>query len=218
MTKILLVEDHLVVRNGIKMLLESQDDLEVIGEVSDGLEALEFLTNNENPNLIVTDMGMEGMDGMTLIKIMNEQHPSINILVLSMVDQLSSVKEAFQSGAKGYVLKNANFSEVLFAIRHITDNGFYMSEQISMNLLQQTSVESKECVDKELLLKQLDITDREYEVLIHIANGLTNIEIADQLFLSKRTVEGHRFKLIEKLKAKNSAELVKVSFQMGLLV
>nr|WP_046673510.1 MULTISPECIES: response regulator transcription factor [Sphingobacterium]HAF35906.1 DNA-binding response regulator [Sphingobacterium sp.]KKO91420.1 hypothetical protein AAW12_10135 [Sphingobacterium sp. Ag1]OFV17013.1 two-component system response regulator [Sphingobacterium sp. HMSC13C05]QRQ63374.1 response regulator transcription factor [Sphingobacterium multivorum]SPZ84632.1 Nitrogen regulation protein C [Sphingobacterium multivorum] len=217
MIKILLVEDHMVVRNGIKLLLESQDGFEVVGEASNGKEALQFLNSNPVPDIVLTDISMEEMDGIELLHELKKQYPSIKVVILSMLNQINYVVEAFESGLAGYLVKNVGYNELLFGLNHIANGGRYMSEEIAMILLDQVrSGQSYAQVSGELQT-DFDISDRELEVLKLIAEGYTNIEIADKIFLSKRTVEGHRQNLIDKAGVKNTAHLVKFAFERGIL-
>ncbi|MGJ1240094.1 response regulator transcription factor [Sphingobacterium sp. G1-14] len=217
MIKILLVEDHMVVRNGIKLLLESQEGFEVVGEASNGKEALDFLRANPVPDIVLTDISMDEMDGMELLQILNTQYSSIKVVILSMLNQINYVIEAFESGLAGYLVKNVGYNELLFGLNHIAKGGRYMSEEIAMILLDQVrSGQSYAQIPGELQT-DFDISERELEVLKLIAEGYTNVEIADKIFLSKRTVEGHRQNLIDKAGVKNTAHLVKFAFERGIL-
>ena len=217
MIKILLVEDHMVVRNGIKLLLESQDDFEVVGEASNGREALNFLYTHTSPDIVLTDISMEEMDGMELLQQLKEAYPDVNVVILSMLNQINYVIEAFEYGLAGYLVKNVGYNELLFALKHIATGGRYMSEEISMLLLEQVRSGQTYIQSSTVLQMDFDISERELEVLKLIAEGYTNIEIADKIFLSKRTVEGHRQNLIEKAGVKNTAHLVKFAFEHGIL-
>ncbi len=215
--KILLVEDHMVVRNGIKLLLESQADFVVIGEASDGNEALQLLSNGLSPDIILTDISMDHMDGMELLRVIKVKYPSIKVVILSMLNQIHYVVEGFEQGLSGYLLKNVGYNELLFGLNHVANGGRYMSEEISMALLDHV-VSGQNYTDlSNHQQPAFDISEREMEVLKLIADGFTNVEIADKIFLSKRTIEGHRQSLIEKMNVKNTAELVKVAFQSGIL-
>ena len=207
----------MVVRNGIKLLLESQEDFKVIGEASDGEEALLQLANNLNPDIILTDISMDNMDGMEMLKIVGQQYTSIKVVVLSMLNQIHYVIEGFEHGLSGYLLKNVDYNELLFGLRHVANGGKYMSVEISMSLLEKVSSGELFGEKRRFVTAKIEVSDREMEVLALIADGFTNIEIADKIFLSKRTVEGHRQSLIEKAQVKNTAELVKFAFQSGLL-
>ncbi|MGJ1435515.1 response regulator [Sphingobacterium siyangense] len=217
MIKILLVEDHMVVRNGIKLLLESQEGFEVVGEASNGKEALDFLKANSVPDIVLTDISMDEMDGMELLQVLNKQYSSIKVVILSMLNQINYVIEAFESGLAGYLVKNVGYNELLFGLNHIANGGRYMSEEIAMILLDQVrSGQSYAQIPGEWQT-DFDISERELEVLKLIAEGYTNVEIADKIFLSKRTVEGHRQNLIDKAGVKNTAHLVKFAFERGIL-
>ena len=217
MINILLVEDHMVVRNGIKLLLESQDDFEVVGEASNGREALHFLASNPAPDIVLTDISMEEMDGMELLQQLKKEYQEVKVVILSMLNQINYVIEAFDYGLAGYLVKNVGYNELLFALKHIASGGRYMSEEISMLLLDQVRSGQSYTEGSIGLRMDFDISDRELEVLKLIAEGYTNIEIADKIFLSKRTVEGHRQNLIEKAGVKNTAHLVKFAFEHGIL-
>ncbi|RKO71090.1 DNA-binding response regulator [Sphingobacterium puteale] len=219
MTKILLVEDHMVVRNGIKLLLESQDSFKVVGEASNGKEALDYLDSNRDllPDIVLTDISMEEMDGIALLQVLHQHHKDIKVVILSMLNQINYVIEAFEYGLRGYLLKNVGYNELLFALNHIAAGGRYMSEEISMLLLEQIRSGQRYAQHAMGIQTDFEISERELEVLGLIAEGYTNIEIADKIFLSKRTVEGHRQNLIDKAGVKNTAHLVKFAFENGIL-
>jgi len=219
MIKILLVEDHMVVRNGIKLLLESQDSFEVVGEASNGKEALDYLQSNPDsvPDIILTDISMEEMDGIELLRVLYKQYGNIKVVILSMLNQINYVIEGFEYGLMGYLVKNIGYNELLFALNHIAAGGRYMSEEISMLLLEHIRSGQRYAQHPIGLRTDFEISERELEVLGLIAEGYTNIEIADKIFLSKRTVEGHRQNLIDKAGVKNTAHLVKFAFENGIL-
>jgi len=219
MIKILLVEDHMVVRNGIKLLLESQDSFEVVGEASNGKEALDYLQSNPDsvPDIILTDISMEEMDGIALLRVLYKQYGNIKVVILSMLNQINYVIEGFEYGLMGYLVKNIGYNELLFALNHIAAGGRYMSEEISMLLLEHIRSGQRYAQHPIGVRADFEISERELEVLGLIAEGYTNIEIADKIFLSKRTVEGHRQNLIDKAGVKNTAHLVKFAFENGIL-
>jgi len=217
MMNIILVEDHLVVRNGIKLLLDTQDDIQVVAEADNGQEALKLLAENRSPDLLITDINMAGMDGLQLAQILHEKYPGIKVLILSMLNSIENVVDAFDKGVKGYLVKNVGYQELLFAIRHVADGGRYLSEELSMLLLDKFVNQPNRNKASQSLQRELDLTERELEVLQLISEGFTNLQIADRLFLSKRTVEGHRQHLIDKLDTKNSASLIKYAVKNGLV-
>lgn len=215
--KILLVEDHMVVRNGIKLLLESQEEFLVVGEASDGDEALQLIGDGLLPDIILTDISMDNIDGMELLRAVKREYASIKVVILSMLNQIHYVVEGFGYGLSGYLLKNVDYNELLFGLKHVAQGGQYISAEISIALLDHVASGKSGQVLSNPAIPELEISEREMEVLRLIADGYTNVEIADKIFLSKRTVEGHRQSLIEKTNVKNTAELVKVAFQSGLL-
>lgn len=217
MFKILLVEDHILVRNGIRLILDSHADIEIIGEVDDGIQALEFLDNNELPGLILTDVDMPKMDGIALINEVKMRFPNIEIAVLSMIDESKTIVEAFRVGAVGYLSKNSDYKELLNGVLQVSQGKRYLSISLGLALLDNFQVAQPPLIDKKAIFQRYDISDRELSILELIAQGFTNSEIADQIFLSKRTVEGYRKQLIEKTKTKNTADLVRFAFQNKLL-
>ncbi|MFD1772150.1 response regulator [Sphingobacterium suaedae] len=217
MIKIILAEDHLVVRNGIKLLIDSQDNLRVIGEADNGYEVLQLLEAGDHPDIVLTDISMAGMDGIQLVERLQQEYPSIKIIMLSMLNSSQHVFQAFEKGAKGYLVKNVGYDELLFAIQHVYKGGRYLCEELAMMLLDKLHDIPSSSTNVEQLMSDMDISDRELEVLQLISEGFTNIEIADQLFLSKRTVEGHRQNLIDKTGVKNSAALIKLAVKNGLI-
>lgn len=217
MFKILLVDDHILVRNGLKLIFDSQEEFTVMGEVDNGIQALKFLNKNELPDLILTDISMPEMDGIALVSKVKLNFPDVKIAVLSMVDQLTTVIEVFRAGAVGYLSKNSDYKELLNGVLEVANGKRYLSSSIGLALLDNFQVSQQSLIDKETICKRYNISERELTVLELIAQGLTNAEIADRIFLSKRTVEGHRQQLIDKTNAKNTADLVRFSFENRIL-
>lgn len=217
MIKIVLVEDHLVVRNGIKLLLDAQENFEVIAEANNGQELLELLHEGVRPDIVLADIHMPEMTGLELAKHLYEIHPSIKFVLLTMNNTIDQVLQAFARQAKGYLSKNIGYDELLFALQHIANGGYFISEEIAMNMVHKLQEQGVSFQTQPTTLEQLDLSEREHEVLQLISEGYTNVEIADKLFLSKRTVEGHRQNLINKTKAKNTAQLIKFAVQHRLV-
>ncbi|RKF38504.1 hypothetical protein BCY89_27185 [Sphingobacterium siyangense] len=217
MYKILLVDDHTLVRNGFRLILESHEQLFIVGEAGDGVEALEFLDKSETPDLIITDLKMKEMSGITLIHKVKVKYPEIDVAVLSMIEDNNTVAEAFRAGAVGFLSKNSDYDELVQGIFNILQGKRYISMEIGLSLLDHFQLNSPIYIDKEAIFHRYDISQRELTVLELISRGFTNAEIADQIFLSKRTVEGHRQQLIDKTKTKNTADLVRFAFQNKLL-
>lgn len=215
--KIILAEDHQVVRNGIKLLIDSQETLQVVGEANNGDEVLSLLKEGLIADLVLTDISMEGMDGIQLIDRLTQDYPAIKVIVLSMLSSSQHVFKAFENGAKAYLVKNVGYDELLFALYHVHRGGRYLCEEISLMLLDKLHDSPSSISNVDELLSTMEITERELEVLQLISDGHTNTDIADKLFLSKRTVEGHRQNLIDKTGVKNSASLIKMAVKTGLI-
>jgi DNA-binding NarL/FixJ family response regulator len=210
--RILLTEDHKIVRNGIRALLEKEPGFEVIGESSNGLEALDFLTEHPEVDLMLMDMNMPELSGIELIALLKQKFPKVKVLVLSMLDHEKYIYQALSAGACGYLLKNVNADEMIFAVKHVKAGGKYLCSELSFSLLDR-QINAPEVVAAD----DLDLSKREIEVLDLIAEGLTNTEISEKLFTSKRTVEGHRLSLMNKTNSKNSAALIKFAVLNGLI-
>ena len=216
--KIVLTEDHRILRSGIKSLLENEDDIEIVAEASNGIELLELFQNgtiNANEVLLITDINMPGINGIDLIPGLLQSYPNLKTVVLSMLSNEKYVLKAFKSGANGYMLKNVGSDELLFGIRHIVNNGNrYICTELSMELLDRQLGRSYVFTDD---LPGVDLSKREMEILSFIAEGFTNQEIADKIFTSKRTVEGHRQNLIDKTRTRNSAALIRYAVLRGIV-
>ncbi|MGX1752343.1 response regulator [Sphingobacterium sp. NPDC055346] len=214
--KILLAEDHLVVRNGIKLLLNSQTNFNVVADVSNGMDALQTLSSDLEVDIVITDLGMNNLDGLQLIQEVSAKHPHIKVIVLTMLDCEQHMFKAFEYGAKGYLVKNVGSDELIFCINHVAQGGKYLCEELAIGFIN-SGIEKNRSKDLEFDPVALDLTSRELEVLELLGEGLTNLEISKKLFLSKRTVEGHRQNLIDKTKSKNTPALIKYAVLNGLI-
>lgn len=217
MIKIILAEDHLVVLNGVKLLLESQADLEVIGEGTNGNQILEIFRSGNIPDVLITDINMSDMDGLELITHVKKEFPTVKVIVLSMLNNLQYILQAFKNGANGYLVKNVGYEEMLYAIRHVAKGGQFICEEISTIMLDTLQKSPTAFLNIEQIMEKMGLSEREMEVLELIGEGFTNMQIADKLFLSKRTVEGHRQNLLEKTGVKNTAALIKYAIRTGLM-
>lgn len=215
MINIILVDDHYIVRQGVRTLLEMEPDLNVAGETDQQDELLQFLESGQPIDVVMMDITMPGVDGITLTTTIKRSYPHLHIMVLSMMDHEKYVAQAFEAGADAYLVKNVNRDELLFAINHVAHGNQYICSEIGMKLLSQVIKVTKQPLSMEAL--DFQINSREMEVLSLTADGFTNQEIAERLFTSKRTVEGYRQSLIEKTGVRNSAALVKFAFQHSLL-
>lgn len=202
--KLLLVDDHPLVRDGVRVRLEAVPHFEVVGEAGDAEGALEA-ARTLSPDLALMDIGMRGMNGIALTEKFAEQFPEIAVLVLSMHDNLEYVRQVMRAGARGYVLKDAPASELVEAIDAVLVGRTFYSAQLAMRMAEQaitpTPVEA--------------LTPRERDILDGIAKGYANKRIADELGLSVRTVESHRLNLKRKLGIEGQAELVKFAVELG---
>ncbi|RYE39555.1 MAG: response regulator transcription factor, partial [Sphingobacteriales bacterium] len=211
MLRILLAEDHNIVRNGIRMLLEADEHITIAAEATNGLEVLTILETGIEVDIVLADINMPEMDGLALIKELKTKFPHILVIILSMHDNEKYITQAFNEGASAYLLKSVSADELLFTLRHIHSGGKYLCSELTMKLL------GKLLSDRNLTgeTSHVDFSIREIEVLKLIAEGMTNLEMADKLFISKRTVEGHRQSLIEKTGARNTAALIRYAVVHG---
>ena len=207
---VLLVDDHAVVRAGIRMLLEAQSNVTVVAEASSAEEALE-LALEDDPDVIVTDLSMEGRRGAAVVEAFVERFPNASILVLSMVDSPAGVRRALEAGAKGYMLKGAAASELPDAISRILNGESYVQPALGA-LLAGHGRKDTTYADPVAAL-----SEREREVLRLLALGHTNPEIAALLFLSPRTIESHRASIQRKLDLSTRAELTRYALEHKLL-
>jgi two-component system, NarL family, response regulator NreC len=205
----LIVDDHAVVRSGIRKVLEAEADIEVVGEAADARYAV-FETRALNPDVILLDVVMPGRSGIESIPDLLREAPDAKVLILSMQDDPRYVREAFEAGASGYVLKEAAADEVVNAVRDVAAGGRYVHPTLGARLVAADSEERKRAA-------QDPLSDREREVLRLLALGHTNQEIADTLYISVRTAETHRAHIMQKLRLTTRAELVRHALGQGLL-
>lgn len=215
MINITLVEDHNIVRNGIKELLSKEPDMNVVAEAHSGDEVLQLLKEGLQTDLIVTDVNMPGMDGLKLVQTISENYPDIYLTVLSMYDQPEYINQAFKNGADGYILKNARPDELVFAIRHVgVHQKRYICSELAITMLDR-QLQASEIIMPENA--EFDFTKKEIEILTLVSEGYTNQEIAERLYTSKRTIEGHRQNLIDKTGVRNSSALIRYALLNGLI-
>ena len=203
--RVVLADDHELVRSGIKALLSMVEGVEVIAEASDGGE-LVALVDSLMPELVMTDISMPGMDGITAISEIHRRHPDVKLLVLSMYDTVDFVKRAVASGACGYLMKDAPPFELEQAVRSVMATGSYYSPAIAQRLLQP----AEPTADDEL-------TQRQVEILKLIAQGRASKEIAFELGLSPKTVDVHRARIMDRLQLNDIASLTLYAVRKGLV-
>lgn len=203
--KIMLVDDHKMIREGIKTYLAEDPKYDIVGEAKNGIDCLNQLEGLE-VDLILTDLHMPEMDGIELAREVKEKHPDIKLIALTMMGESQHIKQMLAEGALGYLLKNCGEAEVKLAIQNVMMGGTYYSPEVTniiMNNIRKVKPKSGGNVAMEMPL-----TDREKEVLKLILKEYTNQEIADELFISVRTVDAHKRNLLDKTGSKNVAGLV----------
>ncbi|MGQ9833107.1 MAG: response regulator [Candidatus Villigracilaceae bacterium] len=212
MTNILLADDHAVLRAGLKLLLESQSDFQVVGEAASGLEALS-LTEKLQPDLLLLDLSMSGLGGLDALPALRKIAPATKILILTMHDDPQYLRTALKNGASGYVLKKAADSELISAIRAVLHGEMYVHPSMTRALLE-TMLPSAESAAPDAWDT---LSERERSVLKLVALGHTSAEIAEKLNLSAKTVETYRARGMEKLGLPNRAALVRFALKKGIL-
>ena len=211
---LLLVDDHSVVRSGLRMLLENEEDFEILGEASGGLEAIE-LVQKLRPDMVLMDVQMSDMNGIETTREIKRLSPKTAVLTLTMYENEQYLLEMLKAGASGYVPKRAAPDELVDAIRTVQQGNVFLYPTVA-NLLVQNYLDTQN--GAEVDEKDIDLlTSREQEVLVLIADGLTNPEIAEKLFISVKTVDRHRENIMQKLDMHSRIDLVKFAIKNGLI-
>ncbi|SER61091.1 response regulator transcription factor [Pedobacter rhizosphaerae] len=214
MKNIILAEDHKVIRYGLKMLLESTNEYKVIYDAGNGQEVLNALDQGLQVDLIVSDIGMPVMDGIAMIKALKENQCEVPVLIISMLEDDSHLYQAIGAGAKGFLTKSVDADELFFALSRIISGERYICSGLSIKIIDKVIESTFLTANK---MHDSDFSSREIEILQLIGQGLTNAEMADKLFISRRTVEGHRQSLIDKTGAKNTAVLMRFAYTKGII-
>lgn len=204
--RVVLADDHVFVRDGIKSLLETEENIIVVGEATDGLEALTEV-NDKKPDLLIVDIRMPHLTGIEVVEKLRSQNNAVKIIVLSMHESEEYVLKSIRAGADGYLLKGSSKEEFLKALHTVANGSKYFSGDISSILINQLTNGSPAAIPKAILAESMMITKREKEILTLLLSGKGNKEIAEALDISKRTAEVHRFNLMKKLQVKNLIEL-----------
>jgi two-component system, NarL family, response regulator NreC len=207
--RVLIVDDHAVVRAGLRMLIDAESDLETVAEAGTVRDAV-FEVRSAKPDLVLLDVNLPGESGLEGLPKLLREHADAKVLVLSMQDDPRYVREAFAAGASGYVLKEAADVEVVTAIREVAAGGRYVNPELGARLVTAAA-------EAERRAEADPLSDREREVLVLLARGFTNQEIAKHLFISTRTAETHRAHVMQKLRLGSRAELVSYALANGLL-
>lgn len=207
---LVLVDDHPILRNGLKALLATQPDLQVIGEASDGLEALRLIEQLK-PDIVITDVIMPALNGLDLSREIQKRFAGTKVIVLSMYTNEAFVIEAFRNGARAYVVKDSTLTDLVSAVREVAAGRRFLSSTVSHQVIDQDVA----CGNDQPRLAYDTLTAREREVFQLVAEGHTNAEIGKRLFISPRTVEIHRASMMKKLGLKNQIELVAYAVKRG---
>jgi DNA-binding NarL/FixJ family response regulator len=212
--KVMLVEDHHVLRGGLRMLINAQPDMMVISEAGDGAAALTILESGTDPDILLSDLNMPDMDGFVLFERIKELNLQVKPVAFSMTNSSKHVERAFDLGCLGYLTKSIESEELLFGIRQVACGKRYLCSEI-LDVIVPDSKNNSPSISSSGLP---NFSSRELEVLERISQGMTNAQISDKLFLSKRTVEGHRQSLLDKTGSINTAVLVKYAVLNGLII
>jgi two-component system response regulator NreC len=207
MIRIVVVDDHAVVRSGLRLLLDAEADLEVVGEAGNAHDAI-FEVRAASPDVVLLDVVMPGASGIEVLPQVLHEVPGVKVLMLSMQDDPNYVREAFAAGASGYVLKEAVDAEVVAAIREVAGGNQYVHPALGARMVAADAA-------AQAAAEADPLSDREREVLKMLALGHTNQEIAQQLFISVRTAETHRAHIMRKLQLSTRAELVRYAIEHG---
>jgi two-component system, NarL family, response regulator NreC len=211
--RVLLADDHAMFRHGVRKILHSIGDLEVVGEASDGLELLGILKHT-SPHMVILDISMPTLRGLEALHEIKIIKPEVKVLILTMHKDKEYLYQAFTAGAQGYLLKEDSDNELISAINIIRKGGTYISMFLSSQLAELFTQKSRPGSEQSNRAG-VPLSVREREVIKLIAEGKTNTEMADLLFISSRTVGHHRSRLMKKLRIKNIADLVKYAVQQG---
>jgi DNA-binding NarL/FixJ family response regulator len=200
-----IVDDHQLFRNGLKFIIENEDDMEVVIEASNGKQFLNFLQNLK-PEVVLMDINMPELDGVETTRRALEIYPDLHIIVLSMYDDVEYYNTMIDLGVKGFILKDIDNDELADALRKVYNGGSYFSQELLLRLIKNKPTEDG-----------IDLTKREKEVLELICKGYSNMQISEELFISQRTVERHRSSLLFKTNSKNSVSLVVFAIKNNLV-
>lgn len=206
---IVIVDDHQIVRKGLKLLFTTDEKLNVIGDFGNPEEALTFLENT-TVDLLLSDFTMPGMSGIELTRKALDKRPDLKVLILTMHLNDNYIKEVIDVGAKGYIIKDSPEEEILEAVKTVAKDELYLNKTVSDMLV-------KKLMDKKNQGNLEKLTSREKDILKCIVEGLSNKMIGQELFISERTVNAHRYNIMKKLHAKNSADLVRITIENELL-
>jgi len=222
MSRIFLVDDHAIVRGGIRALLAAEPGIEIVGEASNGQELLDQL-QEVSTDVVLLDINMPVLDGLATTLRLRQEFPEVRILILSMLAHERYIGQIFDAGASGYVLKSADKGEIMMAIQMVAAGKQFLCSDLGLHMLRKTLAKQGPELEEAPRpgagpVRHGSLSRRETEVLQLLSEGLTTNEIAEKLFTSKRTIETHRQNILEKTQTKNTAALIKLAVTQGLLV
>ncbi|HEY6062659.1 MAG TPA: response regulator transcription factor [Chitinophagaceae bacterium] len=211
--KIAIADDYKIYRDGLKVGLSADSNMEIIGEADNGEDLMKAL-ETISPDVIIMDLKMPVMDGMEATKLVRKKYPAIKVLVVTMYEDDKFIIHLMENGANGYLLKNAEPDEIIKSIYAVHENGYYFNDVVNKALLKKLVLKNNL---KPSFNQNIDLTEREQEVLKMICDEKTAAEIAKEIFLSPRSVEGIRQRLIEKIGVRNTAGLVMFAVKNGIV-
>ncbi|MGB0886757.1 MAG: response regulator [Vicingaceae bacterium] len=207
MIRLLLADDHLLIRNGLKLILKENPNVEIIYETAKGEEVIDFLTNNpESIDVVLMDISLAGMNGIDTTQIITNKFSDVKVLALTMHLEESYITNMLKAGALGYIVKDSNIEDFILAIQTVYDSQKFYSNEVSLIII-------NSLMNKDVVEDPTKLSKREINVLGGVADGLTNREIGDNLNISSRTVETHRRNILSKLNLKNTAEMVRYALE-----
>jgi len=212
-TKVLLVDDHAIVREGVRMILSKEADIDVVGEAADGAQALDIVSKFR-PQVVIMDISMPGMGGIEATHRIRTQYPEIQVLALTMHEDESYVFQLLRAGAAGYVLKRAAAQDLVQAVRAAAKGEAFLYPSVARKVVEDYLRRVETGEDRE---RYDGLTAREKEILTLIAQGLSNQQIAEKLYISIKTVQTHRAHILEKLGLHDRTELVRYAIRKGLI-
>jgi DNA-binding NarL/FixJ family response regulator len=221
LTKLMLVDDHSIVRDGIRLLLEQADNLEIIDEANDGEEALDKLKAHQAdstlPDLILMDISLPGMSGIQTTQVVSRLYKNVRVLMLSMHNNEDYILRSVEAGAYGYILKDSSSDEMIKAIRTIAAGEKYYSSPVASIILSGYMQQLKKGDKNNRSERQSKLSNKEKEILQFLVDGMSSREIAEKLQLSVRTVDNHRANMMRRLQVRNAAELVRMAVEDKLI-
>ncbi|RPD39380.1 response regulator transcription factor [Chitinophaga barathri] len=211
--RLVVADDHEIFLDGLALMLSRQEHITLVGQASDGRELVE-LVNAENPDVVMTDIKMPRMDGIAATRLLVQQNPEVRVIALSMFDEEDQIVEMLEAGAKGYLLKNADKQEILDAIASVYEDRVYYCKSTSAKL---AGMIAKSKFNPYKQKEVITFTDREQEIIKLICQQFTAQQIGERIFLSKRTVEGYRTRILEKMNVRNTAGVVMYALKNNLI-